>query len=34
MLIFEANDYREINEIRDPSPCEKAFFLNIDWMRF
>jgi len=25
---------KEVNEIRDPSPCEEAYCLNIDWFRF
>ena len=25
---------REVNEIRDPSPCETAYCLNLDWTKF
>lgn len=25
---------KNVNEIRDPSPCQEAYFLNIDWIRF
>jgi uncharacterized protein (TIGR02147 family) len=24
----------DVNKIRDPSPCEALYFLNIDWIRF
>lgn len=24
----------QINKIRDPSPCEALYFLNVDWIRF
>ena len=24
----------EVNKIRDPSPCEVVYFLNIDWIKF
>jgi len=24
---------KKVNQIRDPSPCEDAYFLNIDWLR-
>lgn len=25
---------KKVNQIRDPSPCEEAYFLNIDWIKF
>jgi hypothetical protein len=24
----------QVNEIRVPSKCEEAYFLNIDWIKF
>ncbi len=24
----------EVNAIRDPSPCEKLYCLNLDWFHF
>ena len=25
---------KEVNKIRDPSPCEATYYLNVDWLRF
>jgi len=24
----------QVNKIRDPSPCEELYFLNVDWIKF